>query len=298
MVGAAVLRRLLAVDCDLVPVGRNEVDLTRQTAVESWFERNRPECVIVAAAKVGGIRANDTLRAEFIYENMMIAANVIDAAYRSGVEKLLYLGSSCVYPREAPQPMREGALLTGRLEPTNEPYAVAKIAGLKLCESYRRQYGCDFISLMPTNLYGPGDNFHPEHAHAPAALLSRFHAAKLAGAESVTVWGSGRPRREFMHVDDLADAAVFLLENYSGAEPVNVGCGVDLTIAEFAELIRRAVGFEGRLEFDASRPDGAPRKLLDVSKIAELGWRARIPLEQGLASYSKWYLDNQDQVRR
>jgi len=246
--------------------------------------------VFLAAAKVGGIVANDTLRAEFLYDNLAIAANVIQAAHLNGTEKLMFLGSSCIYPKFAPQPLREDSMLTGPLEPTNEPYAIAKIAGIKLVETYRSQYGCDFINVMPTNLYGPGDNYHPEHSHVVAALIRRFHEAKVSGAANVMVWGTGTPRREFLHADDLADACVYLMKNYSGDELVNIGTGQDITIAEFARLVARVVGYSGTIGFDTSRPDGTPRKLLDVSRLAKLGWCARIPLEDGLKLAYQAYL--------
>jgi GDP-L-fucose synthase len=238
--------------------------------------------VVLAAAKVGGIQANNTLRAEFIYDNLIIAANLIHAAHMHGVQKLLFLGSSCIYPKFAPQPMREDVLLSGALEPTNEPYAIAKIAGIKMVESYRRQYGSDFISVMPTNLYGPGDNFHPEHSHVAAALIRRFHEAKESGAKKVTVWGTGTPKREFLYVDDLADACIHLLKTYSGLGLVNIGTGVDVTIRELAELVAQTVGYTGSLEFDTAKPDGTPRKLLDVSRLEILGWKASVPLEAGM----------------
>jgi GDP-L-fucose synthase len=249
----------------------------------------RPQAVVLAAAKVGGILANDRYPAEFLYDNLMIEANVIHAAQRTGVEKLLFLGSSCIYPKLAPQPMPEEALLEGQLEPTNQWYAIAKIAGIKLCQAYRRQWGCDFISAMPTNLYGPGDNFDLMSSHVVPALIAKMHAAKVAGADEVEIWGTGRPRREFLHVDDLADACVHLLKVYSGELHVNVGCGADLTIAELAEAIRRVVGFGGRLRYDTSRPDGTPQKLLDTSRLTALGWRPRIALDDGLADAYRWY---------
>jgi GDP-L-fucose synthase len=293
MVGGALLRRLAREDCEIVTVAREACDLRRQAEVERWLGEARPEVVVVAAAKVGGILANATWPAEFLYDNLTIAANVIHAAHRTGVAKLLFLGSSCIYPRLAPQPMPEACLLEGQLEPSNQWYAIAKIAGVKLCQAYRRQHGCDFISAMPTNLYGPGDNFNLVRSHVVPGLIARMHAAKVAGAAEVEVWGSGRPRRELLHVDDLADACVRLLEVYSDELPINVGCGVDLTIAELAEKVRAAVGFEGRLRFDPARPDGAPRKLLDVSRLTALGWRPRIPLDHGLAATYRWYLDHQ-----
>jgi len=298
MVGSAVARRLSRGSCDVLTADHAALDLRRQAEVEAWMAANRPQVVVIAAARVGGIHANATYPADFLYDNLAIEANVIHAAFKLGVEKLLFLGSSCIYPREAPQPMAEEALLAGPLEPTNEWYAVAKIAGIKLCQAYRRQHGCDFISAMPTNLYGPGDNFHPTDSHAPAALLRRFHEAKESGLSEVTVWGSGRPRREFLHVDDLADACVFLLKSYSGESHVNVGTGEDVTIAEFAEMVRRVVGWEGRLVYDVSRPDGPPRKVLDVSRLTAMGWRAKTPLEEGLRGCYRWFLDNIDHIRR
>jgi GDP-L-fucose synthase len=258
----------------------------------------RPQAIFLAAGRVGGIHANDTYPAQFIYENLAIVSNVIHAAHRLGVEKLLFLGSSCIYPREAPQPMAESALLTGPLEPTNEWYAVAKIAGIKLCQAYRRLHGCDFIAAMPTNLYGPGDNFHPENSHVPAALLRRFHEAKLERAAEVTVWGTGRPRREFMYVEDAADACVHLMRRYSGHTHVNVGTGSDISIAEFAGLVRATVGFEGRIAFDISRPDGAPRKVMDAAGLKTLGWNAPTTLEAGLKLYYAWFLANAAAIRR
>ncbi|MGX1325067.1 GDP-L-fucose synthase [Bradyrhizobium sp. USDA 377] len=269
-----------------------EVDLRNQAAVFDWFAQVRPQVVFLAAAKVGGIVANDTLRAEFIYDNIAIAANVIQAAHQSGAEKLMFLGSSCIYPKLAPQPLREDSVLTGPLEPTNEPYAIAKIAGIKMVEAYRSQYGCDFISVMPTNLYGPGDNYHPEMSHVVAALIRRFHEAKQSGAKNVVVWGTGTPRREFLYVDDMADACVHLMKTYSSAELVNIGTGKDITIAEFARLVAGIVGYNGEIFFDTSRPDGTPRKLLDVSRLDRLGWRATTSLEYGLKRAYAAYLSH------
>lgn len=276
---------------------REELDLTDQLAVARFFESERPEIVLDAAAKVGGIRANNIYPAEFIRDNLLIQTHLIDSAYLSGVRKFVFLGSSCIYPKLAPQPLKEDYLLTGPLEPTNQWYALAKIAGIKQCQAYRRQYGFDAISLMPTNLYGPGDNFSLENSHVLPALIRKFYEAKVAGAESVTVWGTGTPRREFLHVDDLADAVVFLMETYSDEEIVNVGVGEDLSIRELAELIRETVGFEGDLVFDPRQPDGTPRKLLDVSRLHGLGWRARIPLKQGLEETYGWFLSHMDKVR-
>jgi len=292
MVGSAIVRRLQALGyANIVTAARGELDLTAQAQVRQFFGDRRIDHVVLAAAKVGGIHANNTYSAEFIYENLIIEANVIHAAHTAGVQRLLFLGSSCIYPREAEQPMREEALLTGVLEPTNEPYAIAKIAGIKLCESYNRQHGRDFRSVMPTNLYGPGDNFHPENSHVIPALLRRFHEAVQSGAEEVVIWGSGTPMREFLHVDDMAAASVHVMElddatYQTHTKPmlshINVGTGVDCTIRELAETIARVTGFKGRLRFDASKPDGTPRKLMDVSRLKALGWRATIGLEDGL----------------
>jgi GDP-L-fucose synthase len=283
MAGSAIVRRLSAEHCDILIASRDEVDLRRQADVEAWVERARPDAVFVAAAKVGGIKANDSLPAEFLYDNLAIEIAVVHSAYKAGVKKLLFLGSTCVYPKMAPQPMPESALLSGPLEPTNEWYAIAKIAGIKLCEAYRRQYGADFISVMPTNLYGRGDNYHPDHSHVPAALIRRMHEAKLKNAPSVTIWGTGTPRREFLFADDLADACVFLMQRYSGEEMVNIGIGEDMTIAEFARTVADVVGFTGELVYDTSRPDGTPRKLVDTTKLKALGWQAKTPLREGLA---------------
>lgn len=282
MVGGAITRRLASKGCDILTTERSEVDLRDQAAVEAWFKSNKPQAVFLAAAKVGGIHANNVYRADFIYDNLSIALNIIHAAHRHEAEKLMFLGSSCIYPKHAHQPMDEGQLLQGPLEPTNEPYAIAKIAGLKLAESYRRQYGRDFISVMPTNLYGPGDNYHPENSHVAAALLRRFHEAKLTSAPEVVVWGTGTPRREFLYVEDLADACVHLMETYSSDEPVNIGTGEDVTIKELAEQVAQTVGYGGDIIFDRSKPDGTPRKLLDVSRLKKHGWSARTPLADGL----------------
>lgn len=296
LVGSALVRRLQREGFDnLVLRTRQELDLVDAQAVHRFFEEERPEYVFVAAAKVGGILANDTYPADFIRDNLAIELNLVDAAHRSGVEKLLFLGSSCIYPKLAPQPMREEYLLTGELEPTNEPYAVAKIAGIKLCQAYNRQYGTRYISVMPTNLYGPGDNFDLRTSHVLPALLRKFHEAKSSGAEEVVVWGSGTPRREFMHVDDLADACVFLMQSYDGSEIINVGVGEDVSIRELAELVQEVVGYGGEIVFDPGKPDGTPRKLLDVSRLAGLGWRAGTPLREGLERTYQWYLE-QEQV--
>jgi GDP-L-fucose synthase len=291
MVGSAVVRRLRNEPCEILTVSRAEVDLRRQAAVEAWMATERPDAVVLAAATVGGIQANATRPAEFLYDNLAIEQNIIDAAHRSGVTKLLFLGSSCIYPRLAAQPIDEDSLLTGPLEPTNESYAIAKIAGIKLCQAYRRQYGCRFVSAMPTNLYGPEDNFDLSSSHVLPALLAKIHHAKTAGQSSVEIWGSGTPMREFLHVDDLADAVVFLLGHYEDDRPLNVGTGTDVTIRQLAEAIAKVVGFDGRFTFDASKPDGTPRKLLNVERLAALGWRSRISLEQGLAQTYRWYLE-------
>jgi GDP-L-fucose synthase len=293
MVGSAIVRRLARVGCDVITAGRAEVDLERQQQAEEFLAATKPDVVIVAAAKVGGIHANNAYPAEFISDNLAIARNAIHGSYQAGVKKLLFLGSSCIYPKLAHQPMREEELLTGPLEETNQWYAVAKIAGIKLCQAYRRQYGADFISVMPTNLYGPGDNYHPENSHVVAALIRRFHQAKQDGVASVKVWGTGKPLREFLFADDLADACVFVLERYSDEEHVNVGSGQEVTIAEFAKLVAEVVGYRGKLVFDPSRPDGVPRKLLDSSKLAGMGWRARTSLRSGLEqSYAAFVAGN------
>lgn len=297
MVGAAIARRLEVEDCVVLVASRADLDLTRQEEVEAWMQRERPQAVFLAAAKVGGIHANDSLPASFLYDNLAIELNVIEAARRTGIEKLLLLGSSCVYPREALQPMREKDLLSGPLEPTNQWYAIAKISGIMLCRAFRRQYGCDFISAMPTNVYGPGDNFHPEYSHVPAALLRRFHEAKESATPSVAVWGTGRPRREFLYVDDLADACIFLMKHYSAEQHINVGTGKEITIRDFAETIKRIVDYEGELVFDPSRPDGTPRKVLDVGALGALGWQARTSLQEGLALYYEWFLNHRAELR-
>jgi nucleoside-diphosphate-sugar epimerase len=306
MVGQAIVRLLLARGADLVTRPRAELDLTDQQAVRIFFEDERPDAVVLAAAKVGGIQANSVRPAEFIHANLLIEANVIHQAWRAGVRRLVFLGSSCIYPRDAPQPMREEALLSGPLEPTNEPYAVAKIAGIKLCESYNRQYGTDYRSVMPTNLYGPGDNFHPEHSHVLPALIRRFHEARVAGRDEVTVWGTGMPRREFLHVDDMAAATLFVAALPEAAyraatrpmlSHLNVGWGEDVTVGDLARMIAGVVGFSGRISFDPARPDGAPRKLLDTSRLTTLGWRPAIALEEGIRQSYEWYLQHRDELR-
>ena len=292
MVGGALLRRLTHERCELLTVGRTELDLRRQADVESWIAATKPQAVFLAAATVGGILANDSRPAEFLYDNLAIETNVIEAARRAGVEKLLFLGSACIYPGLAPQPMAEDCLLTGPLEPTNQWYSVAKIAGLKLCDAYRLQYGCDFISAMPINLYGPGDNFDLASSHVAPALMRKIHEAKTAGRGEVTIWGSGTPLREFLHVDDLADALVFLMQRYSAAGHVNVGAGDELSIRDLAALIAEVIGWRGTFVFDRSKPDGVPRKLLDVSRLNRMGWRPRIALRNGLTETYRWYLEH------
>ncbi|MBS0126235.1 GDP-L-fucose synthase family protein [Thetidibacter halocola] len=311
MVGGAILRRLekrraAGERLDLVTRTHTELDLTDQAAVRAFFAAERPDVVILAAARVGGIHANSTYPAEFIYENLMIECNVIHQAFAAGVTRLLQLGSSCIYPRLAPQPVAEQALLTGPLEPTNEPYAVAKIAGIKLCESYSRQYGVDYRSVMPANLYGPGDNFHPDNGHVLPALIRRFDEAVRSGAEAVTIWGTGMPRREFLHVDDMAEASLFVLDldraTYeANTQPmqshINVGSGRDISILELAQLVARVTGFSGRIETDPTRHDGTPRKLMDVSRLRDMGWRAGIPLDRGVAETYRWFVDHRDAFR-
>ena len=292
MVGSVILRRLGADDCAILTVGREDVDLSRQKETEDWMAANRPQAVFVASARVGGIHANDTCPAELIYENLAIETNVIHAAWKSGVEKLLFLGSSCIYPRMAEQPINEEALLTGPLEPTNEWYAIAKIAGIKLCQAYRQQYGSDLISIMLTNLYGPGDNFDFNSSHVVPALIRKCHEAKMNGQQTVEMWGTGTPRREFLYVDDLADAAVHLMKVYSDERHINVGAGRDLTIRDLAEAVAACVGFEGGLFFDASKPDGTPRKLLDVSRLNALGWTTTMLLQDGLKATYDWFCSN------
>jgi GDP-L-fucose synthase len=282
MVGSALVRRLARENCEVLSATRHEVDLMDQAETNAWMAARKPQAVFMAAGKVGGIIANNTLRADFIYENLVMAANVIHAAFVHGVEKLMFFGSTCIYPRLAPQPISESAILTGPLEPTNEPYAIAKIAGIKLAEAYRDQHGADFISVMPTNLFGPGDNYHPEHSHVVAALIRRFHEAKVASAPEVVVWGTGTPRREFLYVDDLADACIFLMKTYSERAIVNIGTGEDIAISEFASLVAGVVGYRGRITYDTSRPDGMPRKLVDVSRLNAMGWKATTGLEAGL----------------
>jgi GDP-L-fucose synthase len=299
LAGSAILRQLQALGFDnLVTQTSRQLDLRNQRAVDRFFDSTRPEVVILAAARVGGIHANDSQPAQFIRDNLQIQTNVIDAAQRFNVGKLVFLGSSCIYPRLAPQPMKEEYLLTGALEPTNEWYAIAKIAGLKMCQAYRRQYDFDAIAVMPTNLYGPRDNFSETQSHVLPALIRRFHDAKQAGAQEVVVWGTGKPRREFLHVDDFASAVVLLLQRYAEEAPINIGTGEDVSIAELAELVREAVGFEGKIVYDSSKPDGTPRKLLDVSRLKALGWTAGISLKDGIASTYAWFKEHEREARR
>ncbi|WP_127557323.1 GDP-L-fucose synthase [Nioella ostreopsis] len=311
MVGGAILRKLEArartgEKIEIVTRTSSQLDLTDQTAVREFMQAERPDVVILAAAKVGGIHANNTYPADFIYENLMIECNVIHQAFAAGVQRLLQLGSSCIYPKGIPQPMREDALLTGTLEPTNEPYAIAKIAGIKLCESYNRQHGTDYRSVMPTNLYGPGDNFHPENSHVLPALIRRFHEAVQEGSDEVVMWGTGKPMREFLHVDDMAEASLFVLDldktSYTAnTEPmlshINVGSGTDVSIGDLGRMVAKVTGFEGRITNDTSKPDGTMRKLMDVSRLARMGWTARIGLEDGIAETYQWFLDNQGSFR-
>lgn len=299
LVGSAIVRHLKKNDYEnLLLRTSKELNLTNQIEVNQFFENEKPDYVFLAAAKVGGILANDTYPAEFIRDNLQIQTNVIDAAYRNNAKKLLFLGSSCIYPKLAPQPMKEEHLLTGELEPTNEWYAIAKIAGIKMCQAYKKQYGFNAISLMPTNLYGPGDNFNLENSHVLPALIRKFHDAKDQGKGNVTVWGTGSPKREFLHVDDMADATIFLMNNYDGEQFVNVGVGNDVSIKELAEMVKEIVGFEGELIFDTSKPDGTPRKLLDVTKLEEAGWQAKTGLEDGVKMTYQWFLSNKESYRQ
>ncbi|MFN3586616.1 MAG: GDP-L-fucose synthase family protein [Moraxellaceae bacterium] len=307
MVGSAIVRQLQAHGCtQIITRSHAKLDLTQQADVRAFMQAEKPDVVILAAARVGGIHANNTQPADFIYDNLMMEANVIHQAYQAGVRRLLFLGSSCIYPRLAPQPMSEEALLTGTLEPTNEPYAIAKIAGIKLCESYNRQHGTDYRSVMPTNLYGPNDNFHPDHSHVLPALLRRFHEAVTSGQKTVTIWGSGTPRREFLHVDDMAAASLFVLgldasQHARCTQPmlshINVGTGCDIAIRELAEMIADVTGFAGEIAYDTSKPDGTPRKLMNVSRLTEMGWQARIPLAEGLRQTYAWFLEHKGEIR-
>lgn len=292
MVGSAILRRLAQENCDILVAGRDILDLERQSEVEAWIAKEKPDAIFMAAAKVGGILANDTYPADFLYNNLVIETNIVDAAWRNGVGKVLFLGSSCIYPKFAPQPITEDALLTGPLEPTNEWYAIAKIAGIKLAQAYRKQHGCDFISAMPTNLYGIGDNFDPNSSHVLPALIRKAHEAKLTRATSITIWGTGTPRREFLNADDCADACVFLMKTYSDFEHVNVGSGEDLTILELAHLVCEVIGFEGEILTDHAKPDGTPRKLMSASKLRSMGWSPSIDMHTGVATAYNWFLTN------
>lgn len=295
MVGSALVRRLHSEDCaEILTAARADLDLIDQAQTRDWIARNKPDAVFIPAAKVGGIHANDTYPADFLYDNLMIASNLIKACHDAGVEKLLFLGSSCIYPRLAPQPIEESSLLSGPLEPTNEWYAIAKIAGIKLCQAFRKQHGADFISAMPTNLYGPGDNFHPENSHVIPGLLRKARAAKAAGENDIEIWGSGEPYREFMYVDDCADALVFLMKHYSGHDFVNVGVGSDVTIAELAKLVMETAGLSGELKRDRTKPDGAPRKLMSSRRLAEMGWTPTVELRDGLRRAYQWYVENVD----
>jgi GDP-L-fucose synthase len=297
MAGSAIMRRLASEGCEIIVADRKTLDLTKQEPTEEWIARMRPDAIFLAAGRVGGIHANDAFPVDFLADNLAIALNVMRAAMAAKVKKLLFLGSSCIFPRHAPQPMSEELLLTGPLEPTNEWYAVAKIAGIKLAQAYRRQFGADFVSVMPTNLYGPGDNYHPQNSHVPAALIRRFHEAKLQGAPQVLVWGSGAPKREFLSADDLGDACVFVIKHYSGEGFLNVGTGIEVSIGDFARLVSEVVGYRGTLQFDTSRPDGMPRKLLDVAKLTALGWRAKTPLREGLQTAYADFLARGSQLR-
>jgi len=292
MVGSAVLNEIKKISTTILTVDKNELDLRDEKKVTKWFIKNKPQVVIIAAAKVGGIKANNIFPVDFLENNLLIQNNIIKNAFESNVEKLVFLGSSCIYPRESLQPIKEEYLLTGSLEPTNEWYALAKLSGLKLCEAYRKQYNCDFISLIPTNLYGPNDNFHPEYSHVPAALIRKFHEAKTNGEKNVYVWGTGIARREFLHVSDLAKAIIFMLENYSASSPINIGTGIDISIKEFAKMISKVVGFNGNIRFDKSKPDGMILKRLDVSRAIKMGWNSQIDLQNGLNITYKWALKN------
>ncbi|MBY9068541.1 GDP-L-fucose synthase [Hyphomonas sp. WL0036] len=297
MVGAATVRRLAREGCTVLTAPRSELDLIDQASVRAWMAKHRPDAVVIAAAKVGGILANDTYPADFLYDNLMIEANLIEASFRNGVEKLLFLGSSCIYPKFAEQPIAEESLLTGPLEPTNEWYAIAKIAGIKLCQAYRRQHGVDYISAMPTNLYGPGDNYNLQSSHVIPALIRKAHEAKLAGAPSMTIWGTGTPMREFLHADDCADALVHLMKHYSGDAHVNVGSGEDMTIEALARLVMEVVGFQGALEKDLSKPDGTPRKLMRADRLRAMGWAPQIGMREGLENAYHWFLEHQNEAK-
>ncbi|MEG3618526.1 GDP-L-fucose synthase [Magnetovibrio sp. PR-2] len=292
MVGSALVRQLSKLDCEVLTADRNELDLLRQEAVEQWVHDKRPDAIFLAAGKVGGIYANDTWPADFIYNNLMIEANIIHSAFLNKVEKLLFLGSSCIYPKMAPQPMTEDALLTGPLEPTNEWYAIAKISGIKLCQAYRKQHGCDYISAMPTNLYGPGDNYDPVSSHVVAALIAKAHRAKVEDEQNIEIWGTGTPKREFLFVDDLADGLVYLMEHYSDHDHINIGSGIEATIQELANIIGEATGYDGGYTYNTDKPDGTPRKLMDCSRIHNMGWKSQTSLRDGMVNAYQWYLEN------
>ena len=298
MVGSAIVRLLNNIDCEILTVSSQELDLKQSSKVDKWFDEHRPDAVFLAAAKVGGILANSSYPADFLIDNLSIQNSVITNAFKYKVKKLMFLGSSCIYPRNAKQPIKESSLLTGILEPTNEAYAIAKIAGIKLCQFYRKQYGVDYVSVMPTNLYGPGDNFHPKNSHVVAALISKFYEAVKLNKEEVIIWGTGKPLREFMHVDDLAEGLIFLMENYSEYEHVNIGTGKEISITEFAKIIKNISGWKGKIKFDDSYPDGMPRKVMDISKISKLGWYSKIELEVGLKQAYKWFIDNYDHIKK
>ena len=298
MVGSAIVRLLNNIDCEILTVSSQELDLKQSSKVDVWFDEYRPDAVFLAAAKVGGILANSSYPADFLIDNLSIQNSVITNAFKYKVKKLMFLGSSCIYPRDSKQPIKESSLLTGILEPTNEAYAIAKIAGIKLCQFYRKQYGVDYVSVMPTNLYGPGDNFHPKNSHVVAALISKFYEAVKLNKEEVIVWGTGKPLREFMHVDDLAEGLIFLMENYSEHEHVNIGTGKEISITEFAEIIKNISGWKGKIKFDDSYPDGMPRKVMDINKINKLGWNSKIELKVGLKHAYKWFIDNYDHIEK
>ena len=298
MVGSAIVRLLNNIDCEILTVSSQELDLKQSSKVDEWFNEYRPDAVFLAAAKVGGILANSSYPADFLIDNLSIQNSVLTNAFKYKVKKLMFLGSSCIYPRNAKQPIKESSLLTGILEPTNEAYAIAKIAGIKLCQFYRKQYGVDYVSVMPTNLYGPGDNFHPKNSHVVAALISKFYEAVKLNKEEVILWGTGKPLREFMHVDDLAEGLIFLMENYSEYEHINIGTGKEISITEFAEIIKNISGWKGKIKFDDSYPDGMPRKVMDINKISKLGWNPKIELKEGLKQAYKWFIDNYDHIKK
>ena len=298
MVGSAIVRLLNNIDCEILTVSSQELDLKQSSKVDKWFDEHRPDAVFLSAAKVGGILANSSYPADFLIDNLSIQNSVITNAFKYKVKKLMFLGSSCIYPRNAKQPIKESSLLTGILEPTNEAYAIAKIAGIKLCQFYRKQYGVDYVSVMPTNLYGPGDNFHPKNSHVVAALISKFYEAVKLNKEEVILWGTGKPLREFMHVDDLAEGLIFLMENYSEHEHVNIGTGKEISITEFAKIIKNISGWKGKIKFDDSYPDGMPRKVMDINKISKLGWHSKIELKVGLKQAYKWFIDNYNHIKK